>query len=77
MRVFNKDILRTSAVSSTNLGSILIFASSVVGTWAIITVFLRYHDGFPIRTHLVVISRPRDRIYLYWILLDYQMISAC
>nr|YP_008999802.1 ribosomal protein S8 [Undaria pinnatifida]YP_011008422.1 ribosomal protein S8 [Undaria peterseniana]AGW46819.1 ribosomal protein S8 [Undaria pinnatifida]WBP70393.1 ribosomal protein S8 [Undaria peterseniana] len=30
----------------------------------IITVFLRYHDGFPICTRLVVISRPRDRIYL-------------
>nr|YP_009114983.1 ribosomal protein S8 [Saccharina latissima]AIZ58348.1 ribosomal protein S8 [Saccharina latissima]ALG63431.1 ribosomal protein S8 [Saccharina sp. ye-C] len=30
----------------------------------IITVFLRYHDGSPICTRLVIISRPRDRIYL-------------
>nr|YP_011008143.1 ribosomal protein S8 [Egregia menziesii]WBP70044.1 ribosomal protein S8 [Egregia menziesii] len=30
----------------------------------IITVFLRYHDGFPICTYFVVISRPRDRVYL-------------
>nr|QWK44785.1 ribosomal protein S8 [Postelsia palmaeformis] len=30
----------------------------------IVTVFLRYHDGSPICTRLVIISRPRDRIYL-------------
>nr|YP_009683999.1 ribosomal protein S8 [Lessonia spicata]QDP13823.1 ribosomal protein S8 [Lessonia spicata]QWK44632.1 ribosomal protein S8 [Lessonia spicata] len=30
----------------------------------VITVFLRYYNGFPICTRLVVISRPRDRIYI-------------
>ena len=34
--VFYKNILRTSAVSSTNFGSILIFASCVVGTVLVI-----------------------------------------
>nr|YP_011007898.1 ribosomal protein S8 [Aureophycus aleuticus]WBP69729.1 ribosomal protein S8 [Aureophycus aleuticus] len=29
-----------------------------------ITVFLRYHDGYPVCTRLVIISRPRDRVYL-------------
>ena len=30
----------------------------------IITVSLRYHDGSPICTRLIVLSRPRDRLYL-------------
>ena len=42
--VFYKNILRTSAVSSTNFGSILIFASCVVGTCNILQG-LRSADG--------------------------------
>lgn len=30
----------------------------------IITVLLRYHEGSPICSRLVVLSRPRDRLYL-------------
>lgn len=29
-----------------------------------ITVFLRYHEGSPICTRLVILSSPRDRLYL-------------
>lgn len=30
----------------------------------VITVSLKYHDGSPICTRLIVLSRPRDRLYL-------------
>lgn len=30
----------------------------------LITVFLRYHEGYPICTRLVILSSPRDRLYL-------------
>ena len=30
----------------------------------VITVSLRYHDGSPICTRLIILSRPRDRLYL-------------
>nr|QWK44195.1 ribosomal protein S8 [Akkesiphycus lubricus] len=39
----------------------------------IITVLLRYHEGSPICTRLVVLSRPRDRLYLS--LLDLSRVS--
>jgi len=29
-----------------------------------ISVFLRYHEGLPICTHIGVFSRPRDRLFL-------------
>lgn len=29
-----------------------------------ITVFLRYHEGIPMCTRLVILSRPRDRLYI-------------
>nr|YP_011008108.1 ribosomal protein S8 [Ecklonia cava]WBP69974.1 ribosomal protein S8 [Ecklonia cava]WBP70009.1 ribosomal protein S8 [Ecklonia cava subsp. stolonifera] len=38
-----------------------------------ITVLLRYYNGSPVCTRLVVISRPRDRIYLS--LLDISRLS--
>ena len=47
MAGITKNILRTSAVSSTNFGSILIFASCVIGTmWA--SFFFRHFLGFKI-----------------------------
>ena len=39
-----------------------------------LTVFLRYHDGSPICTRLVILSRPCDRLYLS--LLDLSRISS-
>lgn len=39
----------------------------------IITVFLRYYEGSPVCTRLIVLSRPRDRLYLS--LLDLSRIS--
>ena len=39
----------------------------------IITVFLRYYEGSPACTRLVVLSRPRDRLYLS--LLDLSRVS--
>nr|QWK44900.1 ribosomal protein S8 [Pseudochorda nagaii] len=39
----------------------------------LLTVFLRYHEGSPICTRLVVLSRPRDRLYLS--LLDLSRVS--
>jgi len=39
----------------------------------IIKVFLRYHDGSPICTRLIILSRPRDRLYLS--LIDLSRIS--
>nr|YP_011007933.1 ribosomal protein S8 [Chorda asiatica]QWK44401.1 ribosomal protein S8 [Chorda asiatica]WBP69764.1 ribosomal protein S8 [Chorda asiatica] len=39
----------------------------------VITVFLRYDEGLPICTRLVVLSRPRDRLYLS--LLDLSRVS--
>ena len=39
----------------------------------IITVFLRYYEGSPVCTRLVVLSRPRDRLYLS--LLDLSRVS--
>ena len=36
---FIKNILKTPAVSSTNFGSILIFASCVVGTWYLFVIY--------------------------------------
>ena len=38
-----------------------------------LTVFLRYHDSLPICTHLTILSRPRDRLYLS--LMDLSRIS--
>nr|YP_009454533.1 ribosomal protein S8 [Endarachne binghamiae]AUG32981.1 ribosomal protein S8 [Endarachne binghamiae] len=29
-----------------------------------IKVYLRYHNGFPMCTRLVILSKPRDRLYL-------------
>ena len=37
------------------------YTKTIDGT---INVFLRYHEGSPICTRLVVLSRPRDRLYL-------------
>ena len=39
----------------------------------IIPVFLRYYEGSPVCTRLVVLSRPRDRLYLS--LLDLSRVS--
>ena len=38
-----------------------------------LTIFLRYHDGSPICTRLVILSKPCDRLYLS--LLDLSRIS--
>nr|QEQ13304.1 ribosomal protein S8 [Ectocarpus siliculosus] len=38
-----------------------------------LTIFLRYHDGSPICSRLVILSKPRDRLYLS--LLDLSRIS--
>ena len=39
----------------------------------ILKVSLRYHDGSPICTRLIILSRPRDRLYLS--LIDISRIS--
>nr|NP_150381.1 ribosomal protein S8 [Pylaiella littoralis]CAC50822.1 ribosomal protein S8 [Pylaiella littoralis] len=30
----------------------------------VITVYLRYHEGYPVCTRLILLSSPRDRFYL-------------
>ena len=42
-----------------------------------ITVFLKYHEGYPICNRLVVISRPRDRFYLSLLDLSRVLDESC
>ena len=62
-RIFYKNISRTPAVSSTNFGSILIFASCVVGTCTIIYyVGEFFHNG---RGHIVLLKHKHvDSLYI-------------
>ena len=61
--LFNKNILRTSAVSSTNFGSILIFASGVVGPCNIPCRSFIVHDD----SHEVLILRRRHTRLVYFV----------
>ena len=61
--VFHKNISRTSAVSSTNFWSILIFASCVVGTCNTLGyVGEFFHNG---RGHFVLLKNKHTYIYEY------------